>query len=520
MRVVEGNRMLSVEISRRNLSILEFIPGTSPLKITNFARASKPAGDPAEVARFMRKMADDAGITGNKALVVINEPIIEHRTYVLPKVSKDERDVLVMRKLEGDVSTPLSELSVVSAVLGDTVDRGVDKDEVLVVSTPDFEVKRALYIVMEAGFEPLLMTSFPVACSHLHPSAERDSSISFVLLSEGKSFVTVSRDGKPKFSREFFLDFGSSDVPEDITGYQIIGEAEEDRIQKVIDERIVTELSRSFLYFKQFSRGETLRKVYLMGEYGGEAIRQTVSDRFVMEVDTPETLLTGKIVLVDSAFARGDEFDVSLFAHLIGLATKAKETGEINLLPQEYLERKKKIVKRTVATGAAALYLLANVILIFGFSSAKSHYQSLLREFDDINPVIVKNREFTERIHALKRKAAESEAILRQLEHPFTRWVECFGLLSQAAPKTVTFDDLSIQKEVNGYQWKLSGRTEGRTPEEVQLEFNRFFSSVKNNPFLDGTRYIPVVVYPVEGHGHQYEEKFILELSMKGDLGE
>jgi Tfp pilus assembly PilM family ATPase len=417
VKIDEGKKYLAVEIARKTVSIMEFIPGTSPLKITNFARAKKPGGEPSDVARFLREMARDAGITGEKALVVIKEPVIEHRTYVIPKVPKQERDVLVMRKLEEDVSTPLSELSVANTVIGDTVDKGVEKDEVLVVSTPSFEVKRALYIVIEAGWEPVLMTTFPVACANLHPSTESDNFVSFVSLSEGKSFVTVSRNGKPKFSREFFLEFGHSAAPEQSMDYQNIGEVEEEQLQNVIDERIVTELSRSFLYFKQFSRGETIRKAYLMGEHCGEALAKTVEDRFVIDVEPPEKLLAGQFDLQGDALPKAGEFDISLFTHLIGMAMKTSRKEEINLLPQEYVERKKRFLKRSFFYGAAAMYVLANLVLILGIMSAKNHYKDVAKDIEQLAPVIYKNRDYANRVYDLKRRAEESEAILRELDH-------------------------------------------------------------------------------------------------------
>jgi hypothetical protein len=393
---------------------------------------------------------------------------------------------------------------VANTVIGDTVDKGVEKDEVLVVSTPSFEVKRALYIVIEAGWEPVLMTTFPVACANLHPSTESDNFVSFVNLSEGKSFVTVSRDGRPKFSREFFLEFGHSAAPEQSMDYQNIGEVEEEQLQNVIDERIVTELSRSFLYFKQFSRGETIRKAYLMGEHCGEALAKTVEDRFVIDVEPPEKLLAGQFDLQGDALPKAGEFDISLFTHLIGMAMKTSRKEEINLLPQEYVERKKRFLKRSFFYGAAAMYVLANLVLIL--------------DIEQLAPVIYKNRDYANRVYDLKRRAEESEAILRELDHPFKRWVECFGFISQVTPGTITYDELNILKGSDGYLWTLSGRTMGANPEKVQLEFNAFYSSLNKNPFLGKARYIPKKVYPVDGYRHKYEEKFVLELNMRGDV--
>ncbi len=58
----------------------------------------------------------------------------------------------------------------------------------------------------------------------------------------------------------------------------------------------------------------------------------------------------------------------------------------------------------------------------------------------------------------------------------------------------------------------------GANPEKVQLEFNAFYSSLNKNPFLGKARYIPKKVYPVDGYRHKYEEKFVLELNMRGDV--
>lgn len=517
MRLDEKKRLLAIEVSNREFVILEYVRGSSPLKITNITRKRRPQGEPAEVASFLKNLLEEEGFVARKAKVVISGPSIEHRTLTLPPVSEEERELLVKRKLEEEVNLPVSELAISSRVVGSAPSRGVEKDEVLVVSTPAFEIKRVMFTLIEAGVEPLGITSLPVACASLQPPKEKDDYLAFVFVTKDKSFITVSDNLFPRFSREMRIPHQGDEIPEEFENFQSVGEVPSDTM-KAVDERVVTELTRSFLYFKQLSRGGSVKKVFLLGDYTSTSMIQLISERLALETDTMSSLLDDRFDLSWVPGDKSEDFDKNRFSYLISLAFETDEDA-INLLPPEYRGRRRKFIDRAIIMASSVAFLLVNAFLIIGIISAKNHYRSLLTEMEVQLPALRQNSEFATKIFDLKEQAHLSEMILRELENPFSRWVEYFGSLSQVTPSTLEYDVMNISRDSRGYRVRLEGSVAGMNPQAVQDRFNGFYRALKKNPLLEESRYTPLEILPLENYRLPYEEKFILNFILQKEEG-
>ncbi len=503
-----------MEVSQKRIEILEYFPGTSPLKITNYVNAESPGGEPSEVARFIKDLMEEKGITAKKAKVIFTAPAIEHRVITLPHVSKEERQLLVNRKLEEELRIPLSELAVSSKAVGNKAERGKDKDEVLVVSTPQFEVKRLLFTLIEAEIEPVEVTSLPIACSLFHPLPEKDDYIAHLSLSKEKSFVTISENRFPRFSREIHVAFPDEPVQSNVVNFQMVEvEEKRDTVSGPV-QRIVTELTRSFLYFKQLSRGGTVKRVYFLGEKAERPLGDQIEEKIAVECVWPENTLTEKVDFVGCEEEGRKVFSLNHAAHLVLLALEEEDKDKINLLPPEYVGRKKKMVDLALLAAVTTAFFLINAFLIIGILSAKNHYKSVISEIKGQYAHLDQNRNYAMKIYRLKEKARISEEILEDVRHPFTSWEDYFGIMSQGTPGGVTYRDMTFVKGEDSYQVSLKGTVAAMYPEQVQTVFNSFFAACAKNPFIKKLKYSPVSIYPVENYRHKYEEQFLLNMNL------
>ncbi len=511
----EGKKkMMVLEVSQRRIQIIEYIPGTMPLKVTRFASVDRPEGEPSEVAKFLRRFLDEQGVTAKKAKVVFTATSVEHRVITLPRVSREERQLLVMRKLEEELRIPISELSISSRVVGKKVERGSDKDEVMAVSTPIFEIKRLMFTLIEAEIEPLIVTTLPVACAMLHQEGGKDDYIAHVLISREKSFVTISENGFPRFSREIHVGVPELDLQGSVGEIQISGSPGEVEEVNPVGKRLVTELTRSFLYYKQLSRGGTVKRMYLMGEGLDDSLISYVQGKMAIEIYMSDSFLEGKIDFIGGPHEGSADFALNQVSHLLLIALNQDDKDEINLLPPEYLGRKRKLFDMAAIAVVSTIFVLVNALLIVGILSAKAHYRNILSELEGQYLHLDQNREYAMKIYNLKEKARISEEILKNVEHPFKSWETYFGLMSMGTPASVTYNEMSISKGGGSYEVTLLGTVGAMHPEKVQSVFNDFYASFEGNPFIEKLRYEPLSIYPVEVYRHKYEEQFVLNLQL------
>ncbi|HJX14726.1 MAG TPA: hypothetical protein VJ386_03270, partial [Candidatus Deferrimicrobiaceae bacterium] len=129
----EKGKMLALEISPKVIRAIEYVPGTRPLEVTLAAATDWPGGEPVRVGRFLREFLSNRGFTAKRAVISYFGPLIEHRIYILPPATGEDRDALLRGKVAEEISTPVSELRVTGEVIGKQVERGVERQEVLAV---------------------------------------------------------------------------------------------------------------------------------------------------------------------------------------------------------------------------------------------------------------------------------------------------------------------------------------------------------------------------------------------------
>jgi Tfp pilus assembly PilM family ATPase len=519
MTLSAKGKMLAVEISPRLIRVAEFVPDTSPVQVTHLAAMERPGGEPAVVGQFIKGFLSDRGITAKRALVAYSGPLIEHRIYAVPPVARESREELLRGKVAQEVTTPIAELRVSGEVIGKVTEGGMERHEVLTIFTPEFEIRRLTFLLIEAGISPARVTSVPLALVALHPEDQKDVLAGFLHSEPGRCVIGISDGGKLRLSREFNVEVSgriasAGEVPDykniDLGGGAVPPAGEPDRSEEqALAERLVTELTRSLLYFRQLSRGGAITRLYWSGDTPSPEVARLIGERLKLEISPHPAAAV-------SVFAPGLAGDAAEFAVPIGLIAAGQVPDQINLLPEGYLRRKKRRVNLLAVAVVAAVFLAANVGLYAGLHKAAGRYQEVVTGSAAQRSAVM--QEGFVRWNALRRGVGEASAGERMLKTPFTRWKALFESLGAPVPREVAFSTLTVDRSGPGYRGEIRGRARGKNPAEAQGKINGFLSAVRGHGVAVEAQYAPVEVRPLrEGEGTGYEQEFLLTFRIPRD---
>ena len=512
-------KMLALEISPKVIRAMEYVPGTRPLEVTLAAATDWPGGEPARVGRFLREFLSNRGFTAKRAVISYFGPLIEHRIYILPPATGEDRDALLRGKVAEEISTPVSELRVTGEVIGKQVERGVERQEVLAVVIPEFEIRRLVFLLIEAGITPVRVTSVPLALSGMHPRDQADNVVGFLHADPSRAVIGVSGGGKLRFAREFPAEFREARSPAPaVPEYRLMDPgkgggpetAAEQSGEEITAERVITELTRTVLYYRQLSRGGSISAIYWSGLPPSDAMKKLVAERLHLEIAPHPAVAAVRM-------RDGTPADPAGFGVPIGLALLCEEPDRVNLLPTEYLGRRERWKTLVAVAVIAAIFLAANAGLYLGLHNAEIRYRQVLASVaagTNLNP---SSQEEFLRWRNLRQVVREASAGEQALRTPFTRWKPFFARLGASVPGTMTFSNLGLDRDSGGFRAQLKGRVRGATLTEVQEKLNGFLMAVRKGGILSDVEYVPVDIRPVrDGEKEKgYEQEFLVTFRLQ-----
>jgi len=517
-------RMLAIEVSPRVIRAVEYSSGERPARVHRAAVTERPGGEPAAVGQFLRGFLEQQGFTAKTAVVGYLGPVIEHRIFAIPPVTGTTREELLRGKIAQETATSVAELRVTGEVVGKVVEQGYERDEVMTLYIPEFEIRRLVFLLVEAGLTPVRVVSVPLALAGLHPADAADELCGFLHVEPSRCVISVSGGGKLRFSREFALELPGRPVETvEEPDYKNIdfGESADAGSPPVLSgeevhaERLVTELTRSLLYFRQISRGGSITRLYWSGDPPGEAAKRLISERLKFEIGTHPAAGA-------SVFDGEGAFDAATFGVPVGMAAEEWGADRVNLLPAEYLQRKERRGSYIAVAVILAVFLLANAGLYMGLRSASMRYRDVLGGAATITRSMAASPEEISRWLATRSALAEMRRGEKALENPFTRWKPLFAALGAPVPPEMRFLSATFTPASPTESGPYAGRGEvrgvvsGRTPAEVQSRFNAFLASVRAQPVVAEPEYKAFEVRPRgEDDGGGYEQVFHLDFALR-----
>jgi Tfp pilus assembly PilM family ATPase len=514
-------RMLAIEISPKVIRAVEYQPGDHPVRVFRAAVTERPGGEPAAVGQFLREFLAANGFTAKTAVVSYLGPVIEHRIYNIPPVTGSTREELLRGRIAQDSTTAVAELRVTGEVVGTVTEQGYERHEVMTLYTPEFEIRRLVFLLVEAGLTPVQVVSVPVALAGLHPAEAADELCGFLHLEPSRCVICVSGAGKLRFAREFALkmpDAPGAEIPSygniDLEGVRGAQEAPPSEAAAYA-ERLVMELTRSLLYFRQISRGGSITRLYWSGDPPTDEARRVLSERLKLDLgEHPAAAAAG--------FEQGISGNAAVFGVPIGLAAAEWGSDRVNLLPVKYLQRKELRGSFIALAVILVVFLGANLGLYLGLRSAETRYREALEGAATVTRNIALSPEEISRWVALTSALGQAARGEKAYAHSFTRWKALLAALGAPVPPEMRFLSATFLPAPPGSGGAGGGRAEvrgmvhGGTPAEVQRKVNAFLSAVRARPVVADAEYSVLEVRPRSAeHGGGYEQEFFLRFTMR-----
>ena len=390
---------------------------------------SDEAGDArAAIVSAITTAMQAADVTARKVIVDLPDDPVESVVRSLPKMPVDELEAVIRREgaaLHGE-----------GAVWDYTLLPGNAGEEqrVLAAFAPCEKAAECMQILRECG-----LTAASISAPHLallqiiSPSAAAAPCVALLHFSRRATSVVILESGVPALMRRIKMDQSASAAP----GYA------------------AEEINRTFLYFKQQSRGKRVAKVIQCGARPGDA-----------------ELLAGELGLPVEDFGQGmlqwdrdAPFDPELTV-AAGLAVLGARGAEIDLVPEEIKERRTKGLQvftlLMAAISAVSIYVACYVAL----GLALETYSQALDKQRDENRMLIPIRELHREIEQVKAKLKEKETLSAELGRESLPWPHVLWGISRVLPPEVSLRQIVIARADGdaGVKWKLrlNGTVSGR----------------------------------------------------------
>lgn len=342
----------------------------------------------------------------SKIIVNVNCPKTALRKVTVPHIPKGELRDGIKLELKNYFPFPIEDPIFDFEILGDVVEGGVRKYNVIVAVSPRETIENFLSTLKEVGIKPASLVPCVYSMQRLALEMESKTDEIRCFLDIGKLYteLAIFRGKEWILSRK--IPVSGSDFTKAMTGVLVsdrgktelsVDEAEEIKREigipsgdeaKIIKDKIsttqilamlrmpleqlVNEMDRCFDYYREETGGGKIDKVVLFGR--GATIKG-------LPTYLQEKLGTGVML--------GDSPQVST-----AIGAGLTEGKGLNLLPPEYKEETKRVFKRVSIQGVSTAAVLASVLVYVGMKIQLDNFQKRISvaklEFSSLQPQVGK----------------------------------------------------------------------------------------------------------------------------------
>lgn len=460
-----ANRLLGIEYTDDRIKIVEVSFGRR-LKVFNFAVIDNRSVEPERRAEQLNHTLQVRGFEAKDAIIATSGGNVEHRLLTLPPLSAREMHFVMQRESKKLAPTGMAEMLWSYDVLKTKEELGIKKNQILLVTAERPMVDAAQNFLSQTRLKLQQVTTIPEAVLNLMRQVtawKKDAVRTAVHFAGNLVHILFAQDGVLLLSREIRFD-------------------NEDMAQDEQIERLVNELKRSTMYFRQNFPQAQLDQIVFSGD---NDILGTLATRSSEELGIEGSILRFEENLDTSGF-RGnwDEFRFHLpaLAAAIGSAWRKTGTSGINLLPGKTQAKEQAGINPTkIARAACAIAMVIALVTGIQFIREKAGLDAAKRELAQRAAVVdPKLLEYTQ--SETKRGSALLRQTFLQRIAPRTEWSEVLRSLSFIIPATAVFEDIRVE----GSPQKMTIRGFLTTPSaaEGNTDFNRFFNDLRSLPFF------------------------------------
>ncbi|MBU1626343.1 pilus assembly protein PilM [bacterium] len=425
-----------------------------------------------------------AGLTPRKkfknVVTSVSSRDVRHRVMLFPQMSKKELELVVQREVKKDVTTPDEDLTFDYSTLGIVVDKGVDKDQVLIVSSGKEEVYHQTTILEKLDIIPTAISSTTTALINSFVNArlwKENDPTAIIHIGDVITTLCIFRNGVLQFSREIFTGYNEimaslkSERPEeegDFVEEQLdVGPASIEEIPALA--RIITETHRSFLYYRQQFRGQDVKRVFLCGNILNiPHLLDFIAEG--LEIDAVFFKSFENIDL-DGLGAASTELETlgPSFAVAVGLSLEIPSEPKINLLPTEIREKAFISARRAIYAVASAFIIIALAVTYIMINSKVKTYNLELEEEQAIFETLKPALEELAQVNAETKLHENYANLYRSLTGSEPLWTDFLLTMTNLLPESMYLESIEIRDTVTEAQKggrRRSGQSAGMESDE------------------------------------------------------
>ncbi|MBI5555054.1 MAG: type IV pilus assembly protein PilM [Elusimicrobia bacterium] len=433
------------------------------------------------VLEGLRKCLAGLNLKKMKVTTVVSGQRVSVRKVLVPNMPKEELLEAIKWEAKEHIPFPIENAVIDYHLIGEVLDKGAKKLELLVVAVEKFVIDQHLSLLQNIQVRPASITVTPFALvAVLRENDYLKADKTFAAVSSGADATTINifsgehlvfNRGIPlggnnitramvgtliSDSGQVELDINQAEilkkdwgVPDEKNPQQLTPEISSIQIaplMRPILERLANEIRRSLDYYREESRGKRVTKVVLLGGNAELKGLETFLDNALgIPVEICHPL---KHLELELSEERKKELEQLIPRLVIALGASLQGTKGINLLPPELKEQ-------AARTARSAMTAVISFLIIFIFSMV---YASLYMQRRTYEKVITSNQAA---LNDLKQQVARAYE-LQQLKEKMTarrnlinllmmgnpRWVEMMKALSNLTPRRIILEEVTFAKEV------------------------------------------------------------------------
>lgn len=378
-----GRNVIGLQITPSILRIIEIDRGANPPKIINFSAIDPLMDNVQEATDQILGLMHEKGIVAATVHSMVYDTGVEHRQVSLPALNRNEMEALVRREVKKIVPEAGNRDVVSDFWLDRGAKRAGRKAEVLIGVVPRENPGRIIGLMENCELETQLISTVPLSLiSALGPYGDRASKriTAVVHLERDRSFLVISNRGTWVFSREF-QSVLSKQESENQSQTPLQTRRQFASARYIADqERLLIEVNRSLLYFKQRFRGEGVGLIVMSGEaFNLDEISVAIGKNIGIESCT---YLPSEGFQYRQLGERAEKLE-RIFPSLvlpIGAALQNVKDAKLNFVPPAYMSRRQARLRRTLTVAAAVFIFMALSVGYMMIRNTRVDLEQTIRE--------------------------------------------------------------------------------------------------------------------------------------------
>jgi type IV pilus assembly protein PilM len=474
-------KSIGLDIGTHSIKVVELKHTPKGVFLTNFAVKELPLEARGEemgadvTAEKIKELFHEKNIKVQKVTIGVSGAQVAIRRISLPSMPKKDLHEAVRWEARKFISFPPEKAIVEFQVLGEVIEEGVKKLDLLLVAAEGEFIENQLSAIRETGLVPVGISTIPHAlwhCMQTIPEAKKGAA-ALIDIGAEKTSISIVKDNRLQFTREIStagnafteaireaatlegaaLDFGKAEevkkkygIPKEEDAQRAKGHVPLQKISIVMRpvlERLSTEIRRSFEFHEsEFKEEAGARRIFICGGGAGlKGLKEYIEKQLGAEVGLLAPFKNMAPVLATAT----------------GLALgRAKE---LNLLPEEYRLTPVLLLKRHWPVALACLVLAG------------------------LQPA---NRKLVQ-LKENKKRLDQDKALLPKVVLEQPQWREVLKELSHIVPKKTVLTHLIFRTKDAAKELRLTGVTFGEDA-KIAGSLLEIMQGLEQSPFFSDVR--------------------------------